>query len=84
MRRKLISAVGMVVACYVVTYFALMIRDCSAVKDGVPKFRSCYRWAPDADIRASPITITVGKVTPLNYLFYPMDLVYYTIADSFR
>lgn len=80
-RRGILIAIGFGIGFYFLGYCLLMERNCSALKKGIPKFRSCYRWAPDADILGSPITITVGEVTFFNYILYPMDMAYYPFVD---
>lgn len=80
-RKELPIAICAILALYLLGYFTLIVRDCPAVSNGQVRFRSCSRFAPDADLPGSPITITVGEVTALNYLYYPMDLIYYFSRD---
>jgi hypothetical protein len=59
-----------------------MVRFCPATVRGVPQFDSCFIWAPDEDIKGAPITITVGRVTIFNYIYYPLDVLYYAIVPA--
>lgn len=79
MKEKVLPVVCAVVCLYVVGYCLVMVRNCSAVRDGVVVFQSCYIFSPNEDLRniePSPIYITVGKVSIFNYVFYPADVVY--------
>ena len=73
------------VACalaYVIAYFVLMARNVPAVDEkGRVAFRSSFRMARTAG-RLGPLTIEASEVTFLNYLFYPMDKLYYALAPA--
>jgi hypothetical protein len=74
----------LVLSAYILSYFILMARNMTAVdKDGNVIFRSAYRFAPSPDPVNSGnggTTIVVGKVTIWNYIFYPLDIVYYKLT----
>ena len=83
-RAILLWAVG-ALAVYVAAYFLLMARDVASVNKTTLKreFRSCSRFGPKESF-VDGITITTSTTCTLNYIFYPADLVYYSIADGFR
>ena len=69
---------------YVMTYWILMIRYFPPVDEsGVdsPVYRSSARIGPSMPI-ANPVTFNRSKVSILNYIFYPADLVFYALSDS--
>lgn len=67
---------------YVIAYFIMMARNVPAV-DGVGRvaFRSSFRMARSAG-RLGPLTIEACEVSPLNYVFYPMDVLFYSVAPA--
>ena len=83
-RAILLWAVG-VLAVYVTAYFFLMARDVASVNGTtlMREFRSCSRFGPTVSF-VDGITITTSRTCILNYIFYPADLVYYSIADGLR
>ena len=55
----------------------MMIRDCPAWdKNGHAAFYSSYRWA-SFDGNHGGITMPAYKVSIFNYIYYPIDIVYY-------
>jgi hypothetical protein len=65
---------------YVTAYFLLMARNVPAVDNsGRIAFDSAFRMAPSAGRTG---LIQTYQVTWLNYLFYPLDKVYYSLAPS--
>lgn len=71
-----------VAGVYVIAYFLLMARNVPAVdRAGRLAFRSSFRMAHTAG-RLGPITIEACEVTFLNYVFYPMDKLYYALAPG--
>lgn len=71
-----------VIGSYLLSYLMLMRRDWPAYdKTERIAFRSACRFAPFPFTQksSSRLTIVVGRVTFLNYLFYPLDFVYYRI-----
>ena len=71
-----------VAAIYVIAYFVLMARNGPAVdKAGRVAFQSSFRMAHTAG-RLGPLTIEASEVSALNYLFYPMDKLYYALAPA--
>ena len=67
---------------YVIAYFVLMARNVPAVdKTGKVAFQSSFRMAHTAG-RLGPLTIEASEVSALNYLFYPMDKLYYALAPA--
>lgn len=72
-------------ALYAIGYFVLMSRHCPAVnRREEVVFRSSCRFMPyPYVVRCGPggMSTTVGRVTAFNYIFYPMDALYYTIFD---
>ena len=70
------------VLLYVLSYFLVMARNVPAVdKTGKVAFRSSFRMAHTAG-RLGPLTIEASEVTVLNYIFYPMDKLYYAVAPN--
>jgi hypothetical protein len=79
MAAKVLAAFAMV---YVTAYFVLMARNVPAVdKTGKVVFQSSFRLAHTAG-RLGPLTIQASELSPLNYLFYPMDRLYYALAPA--
>ncbi len=68
---------------YAAGYWLLMVRDLPSVgPDWQFEFRSSPRFGPGCPVvAAGGITVTHGRTSILNYLFYPADVVYYAIAD---
>ena len=65
-------------------YCLLMVRDLPSVgRDGGFEFRSSARVGPGVPVNEG-ITIMHGKISILNYLFYPADAVYYGVRDALR
>jgi hypothetical protein len=79
--------IGILALLYVCAYFAVMARNVPAVnKSGKVLFHSSFRMARTAG-RSGPITIETSEVTAMNYVFYPLDVLYYALAspnDSFN
>jgi hypothetical protein len=72
------------VLLYVVAYFVVMARNVPAVdKTGKVAFQSSFRMAHTAG-QLGPLTIEASEVTILNYIFYPMDKLYYALAPANR
>ena len=68
---------------YVALYFLLMSRTVSLDANGNLAFMSTFRLAPS--IRSNGTnTIFCGRACFLNYAFYPLDWVYWNIADPAR
>ncbi len=79
-----VKALAAFAVVYVITYFVLMARNVPAVdKTGKVAFQSSFRMAHTAG-RLGPLTIEASEVSVLNYLFYPMDKVYYALAPANR
>lgn len=72
-----ITAILLVVLLYVAGYFLLMARYLPVRENGVPKFKSTYRFAPSAN-RSGPFNFAEGKRSVFNYIFYPADWVFYS------
>lgn len=67
---------------YIITYFVLMARNVPAVdKTGKVAFKSSFRMARTAG-RLGLLTIEASEVSVLNYLFYPLDKLYYALAPA--
>jgi hypothetical protein len=67
---------------YVIAYFVLMARNVPAVdKRGKVAFQSSFRMAHTAG-HLGPLTIEASEVSVFNYLFYPMDKLYYAVAPA--
>ena len=76
---RVLAAFAMI---YFIAYFLLMARNVPAVdKAGRVVFQSSYRMARTAD-PLGPLTIAASHVSFLNYLFYPMDKLYYRFAPA--
>ena len=72
------------VVVYIAAYFLLMARNVPAVdKAGKVVFQSSFRMAHTAG-RLGPLTIEASEVTVLNYIFYPMDKLFYALAPANR
>jgi hypothetical protein len=76
--RGRITAVLLVVALYVAGYFLLMVRYLPVRENGVAKFKSTYRLAASAN-RSGPYHLNEGKRSVFNCVFYPADLVFYSL-----
>ena len=80
--RKAIVFSMLIAALYVLAYFLVMARNVPAVDlNGVVRFQSSFRMAPVAG-RLGPFTIEASKVTFWNYLFYPIDALFYSLAPT--
>jgi hypothetical protein len=79
------TIIAAVLAIYLLAYFLLMARNVAAVnpKTGKSEFRSSYRMAPSTG-QSGPLSITTPEVSPLNYVFYPLDVIYYALAPTNR
>jgi len=80
MSERVLAVVCAGVCLYVSGYYPVMARNCSAVRDGVVVFQSCYIFSANEDLKnaePSPIHSAVGKVSIFNYVFCPADVVYY-------
>lgn len=67
---------------YVLAYFLVMARNVPAVDNaGNVVSRSSFRMAHTAG-RLGPITIEGSEVTVFNYIFYPMDKLWYAVAPT--
>ena len=65
---------------YITAYFLVMARNVPAVdKAGKVVFHSSFRMAHTAG-RLGPLTIEASEVSVLNYVFYPIDKLYYAVA----
>ena len=75
---------GFFIAAYVLGYFLLMARNVSAVdRNDQILFRSSFRMAPGTStVAPGGVTTIVRGVTFLNYVFYPLDIVYYAIVPK--
>ena len=73
-----ITAILLVFLLYVTGYFLLMARCLPVRENGVPKFKSTYRFAPSAN-RSGPFYLAEGKRSVFNYIFYPADWVFYSV-----
>ena len=86
-QRCLAKATGTVIAVgalYIVAYFVVMARNVPAVdKTGKVAFRSSFRMAHTAG-RLGPLTIEASEVSVMNYVFYPLDGLYYALAPTNR
>ena len=82
---KMTCATGTIIVIYVSAYFLLMVRNVEAIdpKSGKAAFRSSFRFARSAG-QLGPLSIRASEVSPLNYLFYPLDIVYYAVARTNR
>ncbi len=75
---------GVLLSIYVLAYFVIMARNVPAVSaERKLTFRSCYRGAAPVG-RSGPLTISVYEVSVFNYIFYPMDCLYYLLAPPGR
>jgi hypothetical protein len=75
---------GLFVITYAFSYFLLMARNVPAVdRNDRIQFRSSFRMAAGTSTVMTGGVTTIEKgVTFLNYIFYPMDMVYYRIAPD--
>lgn len=73
-----IIAILLMFLLYVAGYFLLMARYLPVRENGVPKFKSTYRFAPSAN-RSGPFYLAEGKRSVFNYIFYPADWVFYSV-----
>jgi hypothetical protein len=72
-----IAALG--IALYVAAYFLFMARNVPALDQrGKVAFNSSFRLARVAG-RMGPLSIETSQVTIWNYLFLPVDTIYYAI-----
>lgn len=74
--------VGLVLL-YVGAYLLLMVRDVPSIDAaGYREFQSSSRfarWIGDSGLPAGyRLTIFLSRTSPLNYLFYPLDYIYYS------
>lgn len=77
-----VKVFGAFAVVYVIAYFVLMARNVPAVdKTGKVAFQTSSRMARTAG-RLGPLTIEASEVSALNYLFYPMDKLYYPLAPA--
>lgn len=74
----LFTTVLLLVALYVAGYFLMMARYLPVRENGVARFKSTYRLATTAN-RSGPYNLNEGERSVLNYIFYPADLVFYSI-----
>lgn len=59
-----------------------MVRNVPAVdNEGKVMFPSSFRMAHSAG-RLGPLTIQASEVSFLNYFFYPLDALYYSLAPA--
>jgi len=77
-----VSGIGAVlIFIYTISYFLLMVRNVPAVDEqGNVAFKSSFRWAHSAGIKT--VSIAVPKTSCLNYVFYPIDKIFYAIAPT--
>ena len=85
MRRIIIRALlclGILGTAYIGSYWILMVRNCPAIdSNGNITFLSSFRGAPEIT-RFHGLTYMVGKVTVWNYLYSPLDHLYYSFRPS--
>jgi len=79
--KLLIRVIGVVLVSYILSYFLLMDRNLPARKNGVLKFQSSFRLAPSGE-PIGPLGILTVKATAFNYIYYPMDLLYFWLCES--
>jgi len=72
-----------VIGIYILAYFLLMVRNVQAIdpKNGKAAFQSSFRFSHSAG-QLGPLSIRSSAVSPLNYFFYPLDLIYYAVART--
>lgn len=79
--RQLTSAAArtsLALLVYVALYFLLFDRSLPAFRKSrpTPSFHSSFRWAKNIRYNDSDVTTFVRGVHVLNYLFYPMDVIF--------
>jgi hypothetical protein len=80
-KRSVSRIVCLSLAAYLISYLLLMTRNTPAY-DAQERFafRSSCRFTPHPHtMRLSPggMTTVVGRVTFLNYLYYPLDVIFF-------
>jgi hypothetical protein len=74
--------IGVLVFFYLVSYLVLMTRNTPAADEhGNTMFRSSFRFGQGVKSRGD-LTIIVGKVTILNYIYCPLDYVYFSVQKK--
>jgi hypothetical protein len=80
--KKIAKVSIIVVVLYVAAYFLLMARNAPAGdRNGKIVFRSCFRLSSTA-WHVENSVIRVYNVSVWNYVFYPMDMIYYAIFPA--
>jgi hypothetical protein len=81
--RKLNSLIyGVILLTYIAAYIILMARNVPAVdKYGIVKYRSAFRFGNIAGRvrKGGPEAV---EVSVLNYIFIPLDVVFYAISKT--
>jgi hypothetical protein len=82
---KVIKVLAVCAVVYIGAYFFLMAWNVAAFDNsGKAAFRSSFRMAHlHGPIGSGPmLSISASGVSVLNYVFYPMDELYYAIAPT--
>ena len=89
--RKILKLCILFVLIYIISYFVILKRHTLAYKDvgncRAILFASCFRWSTMSDYMIetnSNLQIKRGDVTVFNYVYYPVDELYYKIEEIFR
>ena len=85
MKSRVIKVLALCALVYVGAYFLLMARNVAAFDNsGKAAFRSSFRMAHRHEpIGSGPmLSISASDVSVLNYLFYPLDELYYAMAPT--